>query len=128
MNRIIYIFCMLLVMSAHSAEKIYDFHDERKEAQFKSLLADLRCLVCQNQDLLDSNSPLAADLRDEVYSLVQEGKSDNEIFTYLTSRYGDYILFKPPIKGSTYVLWFGPLLFVLIGAILLRRHFARNSV
>jgi cytochrome c-type biogenesis protein CcmH len=93
----------------------YPFSDVRQQAQFEHLLRELRCLVCQNQDLADSNASLATDLRNEVYHLVQAGQSDDEIVNFLTIRYGDFILFKPPMKAVTALLWFGPLFFLILG-------------
>jgi len=107
---------------------IYPFEDMKKESQFKHLLRDLRCLVCQNQDLADSNAGLAMDLRNEVYHLVQSGHSDNDILSYLTNRYGDFILFQPPLKGMTLLLWFGPALFMLFGLLIFWRTCLRQSI
>lgn len=103
------------------ANSIYPLDSAKKEAQFNHLLKDLRCLVCQNQDLADSNADLAKDLRNQVYLLVRDGKSDSEISDYLTARYGDFILFKPPVKAITYLLWFGPALFLLLGFVIFWR-------
>lgn len=103
------------------ADVTYPFETQKQHAQFRGLLRDLRCLVCQNQDLADSNAGLAKDLRDEVYAHVQAGESDDEIMRYLTMRYGDFILFKPPVKAVTSMLWFGPVLFLAIGLILFLR-------
>jgi len=103
------------------ANSLYPLDSAKKNAQFSYLLKNLRCLVCQNQDLADSNAELAKDLRQRVYELVKEGKSDSEIGDYLTSRYGDFILFKPPVKAATLLLWFGPLLFLLSGFIIFWR-------
>nr|WP_237758010.1 cytochrome c-type biogenesis protein [Legionella oakridgensis] len=97
------------------ANSLYPLDTLRQEAQFNHLLKELRCLVCQNQDLADSNAELAKDLRAEVYQLVKEGKTDGEITGYLTERYGDFILFKPPVKSITALLWFGPILFMVLG-------------
>ncbi|WP_242602136.1 cytochrome c-type biogenesis protein [Legionella nagasakiensis] len=97
------------------ASSLYPLPTPRQEAQFNHLLKELRCLVCQNQDLADSNAELAKDLRAEVYHLVKEGKTDGDITNYLTARYGDFILFKPPVKSVTAFLWFGPLLFMVLG-------------
>ncbi len=83
------------------------------EGRLKRLEADLRCLVCQNQTLADSNAPLAEDLRREVRALALSGKSDAEIRTFLVARYGDFVLYDPPVKESTWLLWFGP--FLLLG-------------
>ena len=114
---------LFLFMSLSYANDFYPLDSPKKEAQFEHLLKNLRCLVCQNQDLADSNAELAKDLRLQVYHLVQEGKSDGEINDYLTARYGDFILFKPPIKAVTWLLWFGPFLFLLLGTILFWRTF-----
>lgn len=103
------------------ANSTYSFDSAQKENQFNHLLKELRCLVCQNQDLADSNASLAQDLRLLVYKLVKEGKSDNEINEFLTARYGDFILFKPPVKTVTLLLWFGPLIFLTLGLIIFWR-------
>ncbi|KTC89072.1 cytochrome c-type biogenesis protein [Legionella cincinnatiensis] len=103
------------------ANSSYPFDSAKKEAQFNHLLKDLRCLVCQNQDLADSHAELAKDLRDQVYQMVKEGKSDSEISDYMTARYGDFILFKPPVKSITLLLWYGPFLFLLLGFIIFWR-------
>ena len=97
------------------ANTLYPLNSAKQEAQFSHVLKELRCLVCQNQDLADSNAALAKDLRDQVYNLVKEGQSDSEIVHYLTSHYGDFILFNPPIKSLTALLWFGPALFLFLG-------------
>lgn len=83
--------------------------------RYVDLLKELRCVVCQNQDLSDSHAPLAKQLRLEVQRLMSEGKTNDDIRGYLVERYGEFILFKPPLKASTALLWFGPLLFVLLG-------------
>lgn len=129
------IICLLLIgfviavsSSAGLANSIYPLESTKQEAQFNHLLKDLRCLVCQNQDLADSNAELAKDLRLQVYQLVKEGKSDSEVIEYLTSRYGDFILFKPPVKAVTFLLWFGPFIFLLLGFVIFwRTCFKRTS-
>lgn len=112
---------LLMLATSGFANSVYPLDSAKKEAQFNHLLKDLRCLVCQNQDLADSNAELAKDLRLQVYQLVKEGKSDSEINEYLTSRYGDFILFKPPVKAVTLLLWFGPFLFLLLGFLIFWR-------
>lgn len=107
--------CLILTSSMICANEMYPLDSAKKEAQFNHLLNKLRCLVCQNQDLADSNAPLAKDLRLQVYQLIQQGKSDSDISDYLTSRYGDFILFKPPVKALTWLLWFGPFVFLVLG-------------
>lgn len=110
-----------LLMPLALANTLYPLNTTKQEAQFTHLLKELRCLVCQNQDLADSNAGLAKDLRDQVYSLVKEGKSDGEIINYLTARYGDFILFNPPVKAITALLWFGPALFLFLGLLIFWR-------
>ncbi|KTD21202.1 cytochrome c-type biogenesis protein CcmH [Legionella londiniensis] len=109
------------------ASSLYPFETKQQDAQFQHLLHELRCLVCQNQDLADSNAPLAKDLRDEVYQLVKSGKTDNEIIHFLTERYGEFVLFKPPLKTVTMLLWFGPFIFALLGLLIVWRTFARRT-
>ena len=92
--------------------------DAALEARLKSLSEELRCLVCQNQTLADSTAPLAEDLRREVRELAQQGKSDAEIKQYLVARYGDFVLYKPPVKPTTWILWFGPFAFLLGGGLI----------
>ena len=91
--------------------------DVALDARLKKLDEELRCLVCQNQSLADSNAPLAQDLRREVRSLADAGKSDAEIKDFLVARYGDFVLYKPPVKGITWLLWFGPFVLLAGGAL-----------
>lgn len=110
------LFLLLFLIKAQAfSNTFYPLDTPKQDAQFSHLLRELRCLVCQNQDLADSNAGLAKDLRDEVYKLVKQGNSDDEIVHYLTARYGDFILFKPPVKAITALLWFGPALFLCLG-------------
>ena len=102
------------------------------DARLKHLEEDLRCLVCQNQSLADSNAPLAEDLRREVRALAVAGKSDDEIKQFLVARYGDFVLYDPPVKRITWLLWFGPFVLLLCGgliwwAILRRRSRTRDD-
>jgi len=102
------------------------FDDPELEARYKALNEELRCLVCQNQSLADSDAPLAADLRKEVYEMLNRGESDREIVDFLVARYGDFVLYRPPVRQTTYLLWAGPFLFLVIGAgvmiYMVRRH------
>lgn len=91
--------------------------DAALDARLKKLDEELRCLVCQNQSLADSNAPLAQDLRREVRGLADAGKSDAQIKEFLVARYGDFVLYKPPVKGTTWLLWFGPFLLLAGGAV-----------
>ncbi|WP_022975189.1 cytochrome c-type biogenesis protein [Nevskia ramosa] len=93
-----------------------------QEARLAELLPDLRCLVCQNESLAESRAPLALDLKYEVRSLVAQGKSATEIKHYLTDRYGDFVLFRPPFDPRTWLLWIGPFALVLLGLLVLVRQ------
>ncbi len=84
------------------------------EARYYSLLDELRCLVCQNQTIAESDADLAKDLRDEVKKMLQAGATDSEITEFMVNRYGDFVLYRPPVKPRTWLLWFGPLVFLLI--------------
>jgi cytochrome c-type biogenesis protein CcmH len=86
------------------------------EARLKTLAVELRCLVCQNQTLADSNAPLAEDLRREVREMIAKDMSDREIIDFLVQRYGDFVLYRPPWKASTTLLWLGPFLLLIAGA------------
>jgi len=100
----------------------FTFTDPGGEQRFKDLIAELRCLVCQNQSLLNSDAELAHDLRAEVYEKMQAGQTKAEIIDFLVARYGDFVLYNPPIKPATYLIWFGP--FVLLAIALLLLGFA----
>lgn len=99
-----------------SAVQPLDFKDAAEEKRFQHLTRELRCLVCQNQNLADSDAGLAGDLRREVFDQLRAGKSDDEIKQYLVARYSQFVLYDPPLSGSTWLLWFGPLLALLAGA------------
>lgn len=90
--------------------------DRQVETRLKQLSLELRCLVCQNQTLADSHAPLAEDLRSEIRTMIVDGRSDEEIMDFLVSRYGDFVRYRPPLKATTWLLWFGPFLFLASGA------------
>jgi cytochrome c-type biogenesis protein CcmH len=112
---------MLLLVSgsawAGEARPIGD--DPAVEARLKQLASELRCLVCQNQTLADSNAPLAEDLRREVREMIAKNMSDQEIIDFLVSRYGDFVLYRPPFKTTTVLLWAGPFVLVVGGGVVL---------
>ena len=101
--------------------------DPALEARARALSKDIRCLVCQNQSIDDSNADLARDLRILVRERLVAGDSDTEVLDYLIARYGDFVMLKPPFKGSTYILWFGPLLVFVLAAIGLAVYFRRRQ-
>jgi cytochrome c-type biogenesis protein CcmH len=112
-------------MPARAADLPLEFSAPAQEQRYRDLIEELRCLVCQNQNLADSHADLAQDLREEVQQMILAGKSDDEIISFLTARYGDFVLYRPPVKGSTWMLWFAPFLLLLAGIGFVYR-FARN--
>ena len=104
------------------------FQSSSQETRYKALIAELRCLVCQNQNLADSNAELAGDLRLLTYNMILSGSSDTEIVQFMVSRYGDFVLYRPQFKPSTALLWFAPLILLAGGCFILFRIFrSRNN-
>ncbi|MDD1650918.1 MAG: cytochrome c-type biogenesis protein CcmH [Methylococcaceae bacterium] len=119
---------LLMLLSATAlAVEVRQFDDADKQARYERLIEELRCLVCQNQSLADSDADLAKDLRDEVFGIIQSGKSEAEAIRFLTDRYGDFVLYRPPIKPITLMLWAGPLLVLLGGGLLLWNQTRRRA-
>jgi cytochrome c-type biogenesis protein CcmH len=117
MKVILVFWLMLSSTSLYAADEPLQFEDAGKQQRYQQLLEELRCLVCQNQTLADSHADLAQDLRNEVYKMVEAGQTNAGIIEFLVSRYGDFVLYRPPVKWSTVLLWFGPfaiLLFALV--------------
>ena len=106
----------LASLAAHAKEAAPLAADEATEQRLVAISSELRCLVCQNESLSGSHAELANDLRREIRTLIKGGKSDSEIMDFMVSRYGDFVRYRPPLKGTTLLLWFGPLL-LLIGGI-----------
>jgi cytochrome c-type biogenesis protein CcmH len=104
-----------------NAQTAQPLEDPAIEARMKNLTKQLRCLVCQNETLAESQAQLAEDLRREIREQIKAGKSDQEILAYATQRYGDFILYNPPVKATTYLLWFGPFVLLVVGSLLLFR-------
>jgi cytochrome c-type biogenesis protein CcmH len=114
--RAILLAALLAVSLAAAADEAKPLADDPAiEQRMVNLASDLRCLVCQNESLAGSHAELAEDLRKEIRSQMKAGKSDKEVIEYLTTRYGDFVLYRPPFKPVTYLLWLGPLLFLGIG-------------
>jgi cytochrome c-type biogenesis protein CcmH len=119
--------CLLAAcLSLSAKEAAPEAADPALEARMVKITSELRCLVCQNQTIADSNASLAVDLRREARALIQQGKSDAEVVDYMTARYGDFVLYRPPLRATTMLLWFGPALMLVAGAavlvIVLRRR------
>ncbi len=116
MRKLLLVALLLLAAGMVSAaDTPFEFKDPKVERRYQKLANELRCLVCQNQSLADSHADLAQDLRDEVYRMLNDGQTDEEIVGFLVERYGDFVLYRPPVAGITYALWFGPAL-LLAGA------------
>ncbi|HLD65102.1 MAG TPA: cytochrome c-type biogenesis protein [Pseudomonas sp.] len=121
-----------LLGGAQAAIDTYEFKDEAERARFRTLTEELRCPKCQNQNIADSNAPIATDLRREIFRMLEEGQSNGEIVDFLVLRYGDFVLYKPPVDTRTYLLWYGP--FALLGlgglalaVLVLRRRKVENN-
>lgn len=93
------------------------FEDPVQQARYERLTSELRCLVCQNQTIADSNAELAQDLRRQTRNMIRDGKTDAEITQFMTERYGDFVLYRPPLKPTTWLLWGAPVILLLFGAI-----------
>ena len=112
---------LLSVSAGHATLEGFDFSGPVDEQRYKDLVGELRCLVCQNESLLGSNAELAQDLRDEVYQLMAKGQTDAQIIDFLVARYGNFVLYNPPVTPSTFLLWFGPFVLLIIAAFVLYR-------
>jgi cytochrome c-type biogenesis protein CcmH len=116
MKSLLFIF-LLMMSGVIYAVDIHQLSDPKQQESYETLTKELRCLVCQNQTIADSNAELAADLRRQVYEMLQQGKSREEIIQFMTDRYGDFVLYKPPFKGKTSLLWIAPVVFLVMGLI-----------
>lgn len=130
--------CMMLALAlsfapgvalaqAGSSAAPLQFNDPIEERRFHALVSELRCVMCQNQSLADSNAQIAVDLRREVLSLMREGRSDREIKDFLVQRYGEFVLYRPQVESSTWLLWFGPAILLLVGGVVVAGIVRRRS-
>jgi cytochrome c-type biogenesis protein CcmH len=120
MSRSVFLFLTFLACTAFAAE------DPALEKRVTQIASELRCLVCQNQTIADSNADLALDLRNTIREQLKKGASDKDVVDFMVERYGDFVLYRPPLKATTVLLWFGPLLLVAGGAWLLVRRLRRK--
>ncbi len=123
-------FGLTLTGVAHAAIDTYEFSNDAERDRFRELTKELRCPKCQNQDIADSNAPIATDLRREIFRMLGEGKDNQQIIDFMVDRYGDFVRYKPALTAKTAILWFGPLGllvggFVVIGVIVGRRRTQR---
>jgi cytochrome c-type biogenesis protein CcmH len=119
LKAIVALLLALCAALATAKEAAPEAADPALEARMTRITAELRCLVCQNQTIADSNAGLAVDLRRETREMLRQGKSDEEIVAYMTARYGDFVLYRPPLKPTTALLWFGPAAMLLLGGTVL---------
>ena len=117
---------LMLAFSAHAKVEVLSFDTPEHEERYNKLVAELRCLVCQNQNLADSNAELAVDLRRKTYEMVSKDMSEKEIAGYMVDRYGEFVLYRPPFNSNTLLLWIGPFIILLIGLSLLIRTIRRR--
>ncbi len=117
MNGLLRVVAAMLLLAICGQAAAQDDLAPPQQERYRVLINELRCLVCQNQTIADSNAPLAADLRDQVHAQIVAGRSDAEIIDYVTARYGDFVLYRPPFKRSTWLLWVGPFALLTIGLV-----------
>ncbi|QWT21780.1 cytochrome c-type biogenesis protein CcmH [Bacillus sp. NP157] len=119
--------CLLPLLAIAQAIQPLPFRDHAEELRYQKLSSELRCPMCQNETLADSNAPIAHDLRRQIFEMMQAGKSDAEIKTYLVDRYSDFVLYKPPVEPKTWLLWFGPLVVLAIGGLVVAVQVRRRA-
>jgi len=126
MKKIFVLMTLMLSFSVAAVIDVYDFETEEQEALFRTLTAELRCPKCQNNNLADSNASIAQDMRQKTYNMVVDGKEEDEIVTYWIDRFGNFVLYKPPVTLGTAILWVGPGLFILFGGLIIVRNSRRK--
>jgi len=124
---IMLLLALALTAVCFAADEPLVFDNAEQEARYQALTEELRCLVCQNQSLADSDAPLAHDLRKEIHKMLQSGSSDDQIKAFLVDRYGDFVLYRPPVKSNTVVLWILPAVLLLIGGLIVAAAVRRQS-
>ena len=112
--RVLFLLLLLVSVPAGAAIEAYEFDSPEVEAEYNQLIDELRCLVCQNQNLAGSDADLARDMRRETYKMLKEGKTPEEVADFMVARYGDFVLYRPRFQSSTYLLWLGPLVLLAI--------------
>ncbi len=117
---------VLLALPAQAAIEALEFNSPQVEEDYYTLIDELRCLVCQNQNLKDSNADLAKDLRHQTYQMLQQGKTKQDVINYMVARYGDFVLYRPPLKNNTLLLWIGPFVLLMLVLFLVIRRIRRN--
>ncbi len=114
---LLFLLCVAAGPALAADPAVFRFEDPATEARFQAITKELRCLVCQNQSLADSHAELAGDLRREVHEMIQSGKEDKEIIEFLVRRYGDFVLYRPPLDARTLLLWLGPAALLVLASL-----------
>ena len=127
MKRLLILIGLLFSFSAAAVIEVYSFESEEQEALFRTLTTELRCPKCQNNNLADSNASIAQDMRKKTYQMIENGKSEQQIVDYWIDRFGNFVLYKPPVTIATSVLWLGPGLFVIVGITIIVRNSRRKG-
>ena len=123
MKRLLLVICLSLwMLPLQAAIEAYEFDSAEMEADYNRLINELRCLVCQNQNLAGSDAELAQDLRRETHAMLKEGKTADEVVDFMVQRYGDFVLYRPQFKTSTYLLWIGPFILLVVVLVVLWRR------
>jgi len=130
MSKVIILISFLFLTSTAIAAPIetFKFESAETEKSFHKLSDELRCLVCQNQNIAESNADLAKDLRLEIYTMLIDGQSESEIVDFMVERYGDYVLYRPPFKPMTRLLWFGPIIVFVLGLVFAVRYMKSQNI
>ena len=127
MLRILILSLLLISMPSQAGIEAYDFPSAQVEADFTKLINEIRCLVCQNQNIASSNADLAKDLRQQTYKMLVRGDTPDQVIEYMVARYGEFILYRPRLKSNTLLLWFGPFGLLLLVLLLVFRRVRRNQ-
>ena len=128
MKGLLIILTLLFSLSTlNAAVELKQFKNAEQEQRYKNIIDELRCLVCQNQNLADSNAGLAQDLRKQVHKMILAGDDDEAIFDYMVTRYGDFVLYRPPFKATTFLLWVGPFIIFALGLFVLIRFIRQRK-
>lgn len=127
MKKAIFLLVLFFSLSLHARVEVLDFSSIENEATYNKLIDELRCLVCQNQNLADSNAELAVDMRRKTYEMIEEGKKEQEIVDFMVARYGDFVRYRPPVNKATLLLWIGPFILMLFAVYILMRVIKRNN-
>jgi cytochrome c-type biogenesis protein CcmH len=127
MLRILILSLLLLSTPSQAGIEAYDFPSAQIEADFNKLINEIRCLVCQNQNIASSNAELAKDLRQQTYKMLVQGDTPDQVLEYMVARYGEFILYRPRLKNNTLLLWFGPFGLLIFVLLLVFRKVRRNQ-